>query len=496
MQPAEIGFDLIAEEMQRRSAQGSCVDDLHDGQRRFIFARDASGALADQVALLAPRRFGKTEGYLRLGGATCLEKKRARVALVYQLRQDAEEIAWPLLEELNEKYGWGAELYVGKLRARFPNGSLICLFGADDPRKHRKFNGPQWDLFGIDEAQDWYSDVQRLCRRVLPSLADRRGRLFMWGTPPEQPGGYFDQVTDGDHPEWTVVGGSSFENPHTAKKLREKLDRYRAVNPNIDDEPWVRRDYYGEKAVDTRKTICHVEPALNYCTPADVPFAVDSAGKWVGADGDQYVLVIDWGDERAAYNLSCCNYDMHPWHIFLHAETFKGMMIADHKERIQSYLDRYPGLRVVADPGGIAKAIVRELTEDHGLPIERAEKENKLAQIQMCNSDLSLGLIKIFNLQDPHKPEDSPIAEQWRNLVWVKNRRTGEREEGTPRDIHDTCLYARRFVANHLYSDPGPKPAEEGSAEWLAEQSRKVKALAIKKQKAKNRPSRMSRRRP
>ena len=101
----------LAREGARRASKRQILDDLHEGQRRFIYARDeTTDSLAMLVNLRSPRRFGKTEGFCRLGGYKCETIPGFRVLLCYQQAVDAREIAWPIIEDLREKYGWQCRL--------------------------------------------------------------------------------------------------------------------------------------------------------------------------------------------------------------------------------------------------------------------------------------------------------------------------------------------------------------------------------------------------
>ncbi|MDJ0827458.1 MAG: hypothetical protein QNJ16_18345, partial [Rhodobacter sp.] len=73
-------------------------------------------------------------------------------------------------------------------------------------------------------------------------------------------------------------------------------------------------------------------------------------------------------------------------------------------QRIRRYQSMYDNLTIVADYGGVAKSIVRELREVHRIPIVNAEKTDKIAQIQFMNRDLSLGNVKLFYASDPSRP--------------------------------------------------------------------------------------------
>lgn len=478
----EIIEALKAEKQRRLDGRAKkVVDDLHDGQKRVIWAHDDNNEPHRRVALACHRRWGKTNAFFRYAGWRAQTVKRYNAIAIYQELKFGKKVAWPILQELAEDYRWdckfnGIEMVV---RFRGTNGAIHVL-GADDERRHRLLRGQKPDDVLIDEAQDWYSDIERLIQGIAPGLADRRGRLFMCGTPPDVfnlEGNYFLQVCRGDHKEWHVVRGRHFENPHTAEQLRAEVAAGVEKNPNFLELPWVRREYFGEFVVDARKNVIHVDPAINYLT------------EWHSERDDQYIISIDWGDDIAAYAVATFNTRRYDYLVYLEAHALHGLLIHDHVNFIRSLLDRYPNAVVVADPGGVSKSIVRELREVHRLPIVNAKKDDRIAQIELMNSDLSLGKVRLYNVSNPADPAEHPLAKQWRELIWLENRVKGTREESRPRDIHDAALYARRYAHTYLHVPKSDKP-EPGSPEYdraIAAEMRRKKEARIYGKKRKYR---------
>lgn len=436
------------------------IDDMHDGQKRFIFARSKHDETKPSVftAAITHRRWGKTQGFIHYAIERCQSRPMTRAALIYRYRSDGIDVAWPIIEELVQRYNLDVKLNQNLLTCRFSNGSQIKVYGAD----HR-FRGQKNDLILFDEAQEFLDplEVERLIRKLAPGLADRRGRLFMVGTPGDIKKGYFYEVISGDRPEWVVIKSTPFENPHTRQELIDLLDIYKQSNPEIEKEPWIQREFYGKWVIDSRKNVITIIPQINYLY------------EWVAQRGDRYVVSCDWGDAQSAITLGTWNTSRYPWLIILKTITLKGGLISDHAETLKALQRQYNPV-FVADPGGISKAIVRELTTVHGIPITHAEKENRAGQIKLLKTDVSLGLIKIYNMDNPKQPNKHPLSIQWDDLVYVTNKRTGEKEESKPRDIHDTVLYMRRWAAKHLF-DPTKidKTAELPGTKEFAEKQRK-----------------------
>ncbi|MCP4591669.1 MAG: hypothetical protein GY842_13090 [bacterium] len=460
---------LVIAELLLLAAAKRCLDDLHDGQKRVVWARDEIAApvagqlpLADRVALLSGRRFGKTEGLIRYACALCMSPhwhgKPGAVIYVTLSKDSAEEIVWPIIKNLKRIYGWDCKLDKRKLRVTWPNGGYLRLVGADHQRFAKLIRGQEYDAAIIDEAQDFtYINLKHLCDRILSkTLTDRCGRMFMAGTPGEQEGGYFWEVVwkgleeldrgvaiSKTHPIWTVVHGGPFENPYNAAQDRRQLAREKLANPRIEEEPWVQREYFGKWVADNRLLMVTLRPHLNYLY------------EWEPADDERFILSIDWGWTPAAYSLSAWNPRRHNNLVYLEAWEREEMMLADHLAAIREYIDHKVwgrDLTIIADPGGSSKTILEEIRRTYNIPLQNADKDGKDLTVQQINKEASTGNILVYNIHDPEHPEDNGVAKQWRSLTWKVDPVTKAREEGKPRHIHDTALYARKRARIHLFT--------------------------------------------
>jgi hypothetical protein len=473
---------LIIELLLLGVARG-LLEGLHGGQQRLVWAVEPADEQAapapvddpprraDRVALLSGRRWGKSEGILRYACALCCSKGGVNVLYVGLNKDSAKEIAWPLLRKLEARYRWPDVVFdERRLVITFANGSRIRIVGADHPRFARLLRGQEYDLCIVDEAQDFvYVDLAYLCDQVLgPTLEDRDGRLFMCGTPGMFEAGYFYEVVwkglgalgqrvarSVEHPDWIVVHGEPWENPHNSGKRQRRLEALRRKNPRIEDEPWVQREFFGRWTPDNRALMVSIPSELCYLR------------EWEPADDEEFLLCIDWGwHDPSAYVLAAWNPHRHNDLVYLEGWSREQMMLADHRREITRYLE-HPLLRrnsgtlrdltVMADPGGSAKTIVEELKRTYGLPIQNADKEGKALVYEQLNMDASLGHIKFFNIHNPRRPEDNGVAQQWRTLGWRIDPITRAREEGEPRHISDCAVYIRKRVRLDLFEERVPE---------------------------------------
>ena len=428
-----------------------CYNLFHPGQQRAFFAKDDSGKFYRRLALRTHRRWGKSQGALTYAGKACELRPYTRVAYISQHRTNAKDIAWPILMELSAMFGWRAKPNMVDLSLTWPNGSFCKLYGADQDRFAKLLRGLKFDVVIIDEAQQFeFTDLEHLCDRIVgPTLTDRRGRLFVIGTPGEIASGFYYKLTvENFRPKtWHIITSSEFENPYTAEQLMLEIEELKAENPDIIDEPWVQREYFGKWVADTRRTVIKLIPKVNYLY------------EWEEHPADRYYLGIDFGfEDPSAYVVAVENPEKYPYLVYLEARECRQMLLDDHIALLNEYQTRYPGIRMVSDPGGHAKALLEELRQVYGFPLEEADKKEKRFHVERLNSEATRGLIKIYNLEESARPQDNQVAVQWNSLIRVQVGNLpvalgGEWEEGRPRHIHDAALYARRAATLMEYKE-------------------------------------------
>ncbi|MGV2975672.1 terminase large subunit domain-containing protein [Roseibium alexandrii] len=148
--------------------------------------------------IVAHRRAGKTVACIQRLVKAALEntKRKPRYAYIAPLLKQAKTVAWDYLKEYALKIP-GATVHESELRADFPNGAQIRLYGSDNPDSLR---GIYLDGVVLDEAADMsprvYSEILR------PALSDRKGWSIWIGTPKGQ-NEFYDlwQNTEGDE-DW------------------------------------------------------------------------------------------------------------------------------------------------------------------------------------------------------------------------------------------------------------------------------------------------------
>ena len=150
--------------------------------------------------VVAHRRAGKTCASIQRLVRDALSPKdtNPRYAFIAPLFNQAKTIAWDYLRHMAAPLD--ARINESELRADFPNGSRIRLFGADNPDRLR---GLRLDGVILDEVaqmpRNLWGEV------VRPALADRKGWAGFIGTPAGHNQFYELHLKAKEDPDWTSL---------------------------------------------------------------------------------------------------------------------------------------------------------------------------------------------------------------------------------------------------------------------------------------------------
>jgi len=149
---------------------------IYSARRAFVPFHERGERWA---CLVAHRRAGKTVacvGDLILG-ALQTRKPNARFAYVAPLYVQAKDVAWAYVKQFASAVP-GVAFNEAELRADFPNGARVRLYGADN---YDRLRGLYLDGVVLDE----YADMPPAAwgEVIRPALADRRGWAVFIGTP-------------------------------------------------------------------------------------------------------------------------------------------------------------------------------------------------------------------------------------------------------------------------------------------------------------------------
>jgi len=449
----------IAREIKRRNAP---LDDLFPQQREAVLDPTR------KKAYRTPRRAGKTWALLANMFADGANNPRCYYRYVALTRGSAKDIAWPVAREINYKYNIGAKFNNSELYITLPNESQIHLYGADKTGWMDRMRGTKNRLVVVDEAASFTTDLFKLIAEVLePTLLDLDGQFVLAGTPGGIKGGIFYHVTaeTGKYRGWKAFRWSTRDNPSMTRQYEAMLESIKEDYPDQDitELPWVQREWFGDWVEDTKDNVYAFDPERN------------SVYEWKPTPGDQYVCGVDlgWKDRTAlvvgVYSESGPDYTV--------VESFRQrqMYLEAAIEMLHDYERRYPGITFVCDPA--RRQLMEELAHRADVFIQPAEKHEKDDWIELVNRDLLTGRYKIL------APENSPLAEEMAELKWI-TRPSGKKEEnpGQANDCCDAGLYAFRYSYHHRFEEPEEAP-EPGSREYYAEEARRMRLHAIRRQR-------------
>lgn len=435
-------------------------------------------SVSRMIAILTSRRAGKTNTVIRKMVLDALDHPNAKYAYIGLSRNTAENIVWKELEFINEQHDLGLDLQGYRLRAIFPNGATLTLYGADMAGWLKKFKGSKYRQVCIDEAGEFDIDLSDLVWRVLkPCLTDQLGVMYLIGTPGIIPSGYWWQVTRPDIENrakgWDFFNWHTRDNPFIADQYEIDLaDLKNVYGEELYQLPWFIREWMGQWAFDTDANVYKYRSERN---------DVDS---FTTQRGDRYICAVDPGYKDAAgFLVGVYNPDRTDKLTFIDCYKEAGMSFDGMADKVREFADKYPGLRVIGDPD--SAHFLAELRNRHGINVEDAIKAKKQDAIGIFNNDLISGRTKLL------MPACRPYAEEMFDLKKYFKPDDERKEDGIqlgdwkehPRQANDLCdcaLYIHRSITNYTYKEPEP-PIDYGTPEYFKQKAEKLREQARKR---------------
>lgn len=381
-------------------------------------------------------------------------------------RGSAEAIIWKdVLKVIDAKYQLGAVFNETKLQMTLPNGSCILATGVDvDEKEMNKLLGRKFKLVCIDEASMYTISLESLINLIEPATVDEEGSICLMGTASNFPRGVFYDITTGQRRDWKLFQWSAHQNPHVARQWQAKLDEIAAIRPGYMETPQFKQWYLNQWVVDEEKLVYKFDVIKN----------LTKIVPQLPHDGWTYVLGVDTGWEDASAFVLTAYHVNDPFLYVL--ETFhESKMTFDRvTDKIHSFMRDDKGQakpfaphRVIID--GANKQGVESMRHRSAIPFEYADKQDKVTFIELCNSDLIEGRIKVLD-----NDNNRPLWNEMMSLVWQtdgdKIKYPKKEHPSLPNHLCDAFLYSWR-CGYHYSSEPAVKKLVIGSREWYIKQA-------------------------
>ena len=407
------------------------------------------------------RRAGKTVGIAADMIDSATSNDEVNLLYITITQQQARAIIWSDLLKIVEEYELECKTDNVRLTITFPNKSKIYIEGAKDRTEIEKFRG--WKLMKcyIDECQSFRSYLKELINDIIiPALRDKRGQLYLTGTPGPVKAGIFYEYSQSKN--WKAHHWTAFDNPYMNNppklNLEEILREERIIRGIDESDPSYIRETFGKWVEDKDALVFKFSKAKNIYTQ------LPTQGEW------NYIIGIDIGynDSDA---IAVIGYNTYYKKVYLVDEHVKNKQnISQLVEVINEYKDLYNPIRMVMDAGALGKKIQEELRMRHGLNIEAADKTRKVEFIELLNDDLRTEKFKAF--KNSLFEEDCMLV-QWDKDSRIRNPERPKISDSYHSDICDAGLYAWRECRHYLSEKPAPA-IKPGTDEAMDELERKL----------------------
>ena len=411
-------------------------ESLFLNQQNFIFS-------ADELSLACcTRRAGKSHACAIGLLVQALASPHSECLYIGLTRLTAKNIMVPNIERLLKNYEIEYEFFKSELRFVFKNSSQIVLTGVGDSVKGiQKLLGVAYNLVVIDEAQSFPPHIKELVYEVLMiTIAERKGRIRMIGTPGMIASGFFYDVFLGKEIQsrWTTHHWSWTENSAVNGLIEEQIKRMVESNPLIQDTPAFKRNYLGEWVADDGSLVYKFNAHKNLMAIEQV-YAISLC--------NQFILGVDLGFIDAT-GFCVVGWGPHDERVYV-IESYKcsGLIPSEIIKVIQSYHEKYENkiIKTVVDEGGLGKSIAEEWRRRYLVAISPAKKTEKRLFIEHVNGLFIQGLVQIV------EESNTQLIEELKNLVWLNEEKQHE-HPACDNHLCDSLLYSIRESLSYLWT--------------------------------------------
>lgn len=402
----------------------------------------------------------------------CLENPGINCLFIGLTRATAEGIIWKdILKVIDRKNHLNISFNQSKLTATLPNGSVIWVTGVDaDEDEMNKLLGKKYRLVILDEASMYSVNLNHLVYGILkPAITDERGTICMMGTSSNVIKGLFFDITNKKEPGWSLHSWSAFDNPFVSQQWKEEIEEIKRERPLFMNTTLYKQWYLNQWVVDEDKLVYKYKEGLNdYLALPYYPY-----GAW------SYILGVDLGYSPDPSAFTVCAFHENDRILYI-VETSKQleMDITDVANKIKYYQAKYPLIyKVIIDNAN--KQAVEEIQHRHGVALTAADKVGKADFIEIMNSELIQGSIKI------NATLSKELIDEYKTLIWKldgdKVAIPRKENEACANHLTDATLYAWRYTYAFLSQQAKTKINLKDKTQYIAH-TQKLMEESLQKQ--------------
>ena len=417
-------------------------------------------------AAICSRRAGKTfvVGTDLLNGI--YDRTPGDCAYIGLTRGHAKKLMFNHVQKLQKKYNYKLTPNRAELTWTCDKtGNTLYITGANNEEDTEKLRGLSLKKIVLDEAASFKHHINYLIDEVLePTTIDTHGEITMIGTPSANPldENIFYRVTSGIEKGWSTHKWTILDNvyiPHA----HQWLEDYRVRKGWDTNHPAYLREWCGLWTTDKSSLVYKYDEAKQDYDKLPEGF------KWT------YVLGVDLGfDDAFAIVVLAFSYEL-PNHVFVVDEFKKEGLIPERMaHQIMLMKEAYRPVAIVADTGGLGKAIVEEFKYRYRLNVEKADKAGKLAFIEIVNGDLYSGILKIKS--------NSELVKEMKTHQWDPESQKQKEDDRTENHLNDSLLYCYKKVKHYLASPKLDEPPA-GSNKALDKEAERMLKLELERMK-------------
>lgn len=433
------------------------------------------------ISVLCPRRAGKTYGFAARMLICALLNPRAQILYTALTGGQAHKNIWTVLEQLDQEFELNGKYNRTKLIYELPNKSKIYLAGVQTYAEVEKLRGQWYNLVIVDEGKSYTDDILSYLMKEVAyyGTTDKLGTVILGGTPGNVLGGYFFGVTPLVGPDTFTEVDPKYAQPYQPYVSRKK-SRYSehtwsfhhwSTEKNIkepqiwldfqarkeaygisDSDPGYRREALGYWAQsDDLSVYRYNAERCGWVADNDGPHGLPSGHDW------RYIMGLDLGfhDDTAVVVAAWSKTHDKLYHVY--DRSIPHLTVDEIQKLIEDTKQRFPEIQaMIADTGGLGKTIAETLAQ-RGHPFQTAEKREKYDHIELVNTDLMSGRVRIL--------KGSTLATQMQMLQWEDE--TFKREDKrTPNHACDAFLYLWRYAHHHFWRPEHVEP-QKYTDEWF-----------------------------